>query len=442
MPGPTPVMVQGDQNLPDKVDVVVIGGGIVGSSTALELAQQGLSVALCEKGGIAQEQSSRNWGWVRISRRDSREVPLMAHALTLWRDLETRSGRDVGYRRNGISFVCHDDATLENFTRWQRHLEPHGIASRILSPKEMRELDPQSQIEGLGALYTPDDGYAEPQKAAPAIAELARSKGVHILTACAARVVETAAGQVSAVVTERGMIRCNAAVVACGAWSNLFLGNLGIDLPALNVAGHVLRTDPADGGPKDAVWTKEFTIRKRQDGGYTIARGGANTVDIVPNSFRYMMKFRKALRDQYKDLHFRLGRQFWQELSRAKGWSGEEVTAFEKLRVWDPAPNPGLLKTVMTQVAQAFPGLGDVQVAQYWSGMMDVTADAVPVISDTKTPGLFIASGFSGHGFGIGLGAGRLMADLVSGNDPVVDPQAFRLSRFSDGSPIAPESEF
>lgn len=96
MPGPYVVPVHGDADLPERVDVVVVGGGIIGCSTALELVESGLSVALCEKGGIGREQSSRNWGWVRISRRDPREVPLMAEALRIWQGLDARIGRDTG----------------------------------------------------------------------------------------------------------------------------------------------------------------------------------------------------------------------------------------------------------------------------------------------------------------------------------------------------------
>lgn len=83
--------------------MVVIGGGIIGCSTALELAERGMTVALCEKGGIGHEQSSRNWGWVRITRRDPREVPLMAEALRIWPDLAKRTGRDLGYTRAGVA---------------------------------------------------------------------------------------------------------------------------------------------------------------------------------------------------------------------------------------------------------------------------------------------------------------------------------------------------
>lgn len=440
MPGPTPVPVHGDPELPEKVDVVVIGGGIIGCSTALELAESGYRVAVCEKGGIGHEQSSRNWGWVRITRRDPREIPLMAESLRLWANLDKRTGRSTGYTAAGITFVCSNEKMVENYRRWKEHLEPFQIRSELLSAEEMRNLNTGSQLEGVGALHTPADGRAEPQKAAPAIAEAARARGASILTHCAVRVVETEAGRISGVVTERGSIKCSAVVVAGGAWSNLFLGNMGIDLPALGVVSHVLRTNPIDGGPKDAVWTNKFAIRKREDGGYTISRGSGTTVDIVPNSFRYAAKYLRALKMQGRELHFRVGKRFLHEARRPTRWKPDEVTPFERDRVFDPEPSPRMLNDLVSNVVEAFPALRDATVAQRWAGCIDVTPDAIPVISDVaSTPGLYIATGFSGHGFGIGPAAGGLMADIVSGRRPRVDPKEFRFSRFTDGSRIAPD---
>ncbi|SOC34811.1 glycine/D-amino acid oxidase-like deaminating enzyme [Rhizobium subbaraonis] len=437
MPGPYVVPVHGDADLPKEVDVVVIGGGIIGTSTALELSERGLRVALCEKGGIAQEQSSRNWGWVRIACRDPREVPLMAASLRIWDTLDERTGRDTGFKRAGIIFTSSTEREFADHSSWIRNLDGYDIEARMLTGAEFREMYPGTTMNLKGALYTPTDARAEPQKAAPAIAEAARANGAAILTECAVRGIETAAGAVSGVVTERGAIACKAVVLAGGAWSSLFAGTLGIHLPQLKVLNSVLRTTPLDGAPEQTMWASGFAFRKRQDGGYTVASGHENIVDIVPKSFRFAFDFLPALKMQWRSLKFRAGWRFFDEARIASRWALDEPSPFEYCRVLDPVPSRKMSDNALSSLRRAFPVFERAQVAQRWGGLMDVTPDAIPVISAVdRIPGFHIATGFSGHGFGIGPGAGRLMADIVTGATPVVDPRDFRLSRFTDGSKI------
>ncbi|WP_062763366.1 FAD-binding oxidoreductase [Falsirhodobacter sp. alg1] len=437
MPGPYVVPVHGNADLPEKVDVVVIGGGIIGASTALELAEQGVKVALCEKGGIGHEQSGRNWGWVRITRRDPREVPLMAEALRIWPTLAERTGRDLGYKRAGIAFACATDKEFEEHQRWLLHLRDYDLGSRMLSPAEFAAMSPSSTMTLKGALFTLGDARAEPQKAAPAIAEAARDRGAHILTECAVRGIETKAGQVCGVVTERGEIACDQVVLAGGAWCSLFARNSGLRLPQLKVINSVIRTTPLQGGPEHSIWAQGFSIRKRQDGGYTVANGFRNVVNIVPDSFRYMRDFLPALGSQWSALMLRFGGQFYDEARIPNKWSLDEASPFEYNRVLDPKPALHLQDRSLENLRKAFPVFDKAKIAQRWAGAIDVTPDAVPVISAVDTiPGFYIATGFSGHGFGIGPAAGRLAADLVTGSTPLVDPAPFRFSRFSDGSKI------
>ncbi|NVO27212.1 FAD-binding oxidoreductase [Donghicola sp. C2-DW-16] len=437
MPGPFVVPVHGDLDLPKKVDVVVIGGGIIGCSTALELAEQGLKVALCEKGGIGHEQSSRNWGWVRITRRDPREVPLMAEALRIWPTLAERTGRDLGYKRSGIAFACGTPKDYAEHERWLEQLKDYQFDSRMMSREEFAAMTPGFELPIEGALYTSADGRAEPQKAAPAIAEAARERGAHILTECAVRGIETKGGAVCGVVTERGEIECEQVVLAGGAWSSLFARNTGLRLPQLKVKNSVIRTKPLEGGPEHAIWYDGFAIRKRQDGGYTIADGFRNIVDIVPDSFRYMRDFMPALGVQWKALMLRFGGRFYDEARLPNKWSLNEASPFEYNRVLDPKPSFSLQDEALRNLRKAFPVFEKAEIAQRWAGAIDVTPDAIPVISGVDDiPGFYIATGFSGHGFGIGPAAGRLTADLVRGVTPLVDPTPFRFSRFSDGSKI------
>ncbi|MER9585374.1 FAD-binding oxidoreductase [Mesorhizobium sp. M0276] len=437
MPGPYVLPIVGDEKIPQRVDVVVIGGGIVGASTALELAERGHSVALCEKGGISCEQSSRNWGWVRLSRRDIREMPLMMEAKKIWNGLVERIGRETGYRETGIVFTAPSEGDQAQNAVYRDQLQSFQVSSNLLSARELKDKYPELDLPLHGALSTPSDGRAEPQLAGPAIALAARERGANILVECAVRGLELAAGRVSGVVTEHGPIACDSVVLAGGAWSNFFARRYGIDIPQLNVTASVLRTNPLEGGPEEAMWCKDFALRKRLDGGYTIASGHENVVDIVPRSFKYMFKYLPALRSDWKSLNFRISGQFFKDMLDAKQRPLDEASAFEYTRVLDPVPSKKLSDGALNALAKHWPVFRHATIAQRWGGVIDVTPDAIPVIdAAAKVPGLFIATGFSGHGFGIGPAAGRLMADLVTGKPPVVDPKAFRLSRFSDGTRI------
>lgn len=443
MPGPRVTPVQGDEHLPSKVDVVVIGGGIIGTSTALELAEKGVRVALCEKGGIGQEQSSRNWGWVRISRRDPREIPLMVEALRIWPGLKERTGRELGYKKSGIMFACRTDKQMAQYEAWSEHLKPYQLDCRMALGKDFDNLMPGCTEPVKGGLFTGADGRAEPQLAAPAIAEAARDRGAAILTECAVRCVETSAGKISGVVTERGPIACDAVVLAGGAWSRLFSGNLGISFPQLKVMNTVVRTDPIEGGPEAAYWTKDFAFRKRKDGGYTLANGSVNVADIVPDSFRLAIKYLPALQHQWRDLRLRFGPRFAQEAAYPRKWRSDETTPFEYTRVLDPKPSHKVIRKTLSEAAKAFPIFADAKIQQSWAGYIDVTPDAVPAISGVDSlPGFYIASGFSGHGFGIGPAAGRLMSEIVTGGETCVDPTPFRFTRFSDGTRLKPDDGF
>ncbi|MDQ2801563.1 MAG: FAD-binding oxidoreductase, partial [Pseudomonadota bacterium] len=291
--------VPSDPAAPARADVVVIGGGIIGVSTALALAEKGLSVALCEKGGIGAEQSSRNWGWCRTMGRHEAEIPLAMESLRLWRGMNARTGRETGFRQAGIAYLCATEDELAAQSRWLDQARPYQVDARILRGAELARLLPGAAQPFAGALVTPSDGRAEPSLAAPTIAEAARTRGAAILTGCAVRGIETTGGQVSAVATERGRIACNAVVLAGGAWSRLFCGNTCIDLPQLKVLGSVLRTRPLD-GPDITAGGADFAFRKRLDGGYTVARRGANVADIVPDSFRLLPRFWPALKTEWK----------------------------------------------------------------------------------------------------------------------------------------------
>jgi len=432
--------VEPDAELPHRTSVVVIGGGIIGVSTALFLAQKGIPVVVCEKGIIGGEQSGRNWGWTRVMGRDEREIPLGLESLKLWRRMNSLVEAETGFTECGIAYLCDSDKDVANYEAWLDKARPYQVDSRLLGPDEVERVLPGAARRFKGALYTPTDGRAEPQRAAPAIAAAVRRAGGVVLTGCAVRGVETKGGRVSGVVTERGPIACDSVVLAGGAWSRLFSGNVevggrGIDLPQLKVLGSVFRTEKLDGGPETSAGGMAFSFRKRADGGYNVAKRNSSISDITPDSFRLFSEFLPNLKKSWRELRLRVGERFVTEWRTPRRWAMDEISPFEQVRVLDPAPDASVLTGAREQLASVFPAFTAMKVAESWAGLMDVTPDAVPVIGPVDSlPGFHIATGFSGHGFGIGPGAGRLMADIVAGDAPVVDPAPFRFGRFADGS--------
>lgn len=412
---------------PANADVVIVGGGIIGLSTALFLARRGLAVVVCEKGQFVGEQSSRNWGWVRRMGRDPRELPLIVEAMRIWERMGDLVDADVGFRRTGILYLCDSDADVAHHEDWVMRAGDFAFDSRIVRGRELESLLPGAARSWHAALHTASDARAEPQKAAAAIGRAAAAAGAVLVAKCAVRDVETTGGRVSGVVTEHGRIDCPEVVVAGGVWSTKLLRRLGLRLPQLGVRASVLRTAPVSGGPEGAAWCRDFAYRKRLDGGYTIADGGQNRHDIGTDSFRYFLDFVPMMRQEWGS--FSLG------LSTGPAADSSGPTAFERTRTLDPAPLENRLSATYAALQRAFPIFEGVAVEQSWAGMIDATPDAIPVISRVRSlPGLVVATGFSGHGFGIGPGAGRLAAELVAGEAPVVDPTPFRYERFIDGT--------
>ncbi len=425
--------------LPEAADVVVVGGGIVGCSAALFLARRGISVVLCEKGRIAGEQSGRNWGWVRQQGRSPLELPLMIRSLEIWRGLDALVAADTGFVQGGCLYLAASARELEEHAAWLPIAAEHGLDTRLLSARELAGTLDAPAGRWSGALYTASDGRAEPARATPALARGAERAGAAVLTQCAVRGLELEAGRVAAVVTEHGRIRTGTVICAAGAWSSLFCGPLGVRVPQLRIAGTVARCAPTRSVLHGAAFSPRVAIRRRADGGYTLAHGAALEHEIVPDSLRFAPKFWPAWRQERGAIRLRVRRSLLDELRQSRRWPLDEVSPFERCRVLAPAPSRGILDEVRAHLRACFPEIADAPIVESWGGMIETSPDVLPIIGAVPTlPGFFLATGFSGHGFGIGPAAGRLVADLATGADPGINVQAFRLERFFDGSPIRP----
>jgi len=408
------------------VDVAIVGGGIVGLATAYHLTRQGAKVAVFEKGDLAGEQSSRNWGWVRTLLRDLPEVPLAVRATTLWRELQAQT--DVGFRESGIVYLARDQAQLQAQSSW---LASSGFrGARMLGADATRALLPPSPVPWQGSLYSPTDAVAEPALATAAIARLAAAQGCQVFERTAVRGIRRDGERVTGLQTEHGDVHAGQVLVAGGAWSRLICGNLGVELPQLKVRASVLRASSPASQLDLTVNGGDFTCRRGADGHYVVSQFNASYADIVPDSFRLLRQYLPTWLANKALVRLRLGPEFMRELRMPRRFGGDAPTPYEQHRALDPTP-ARRTPLALQKLTAAFPSFADARILKMWSGYIDVMPDAMPVIeADANRPGLFVATGFSGHGFGIAPAVGEAMAQLMAGQTPAIDLAPFRLSRF------------
>lgn len=422
--------VETSLDMPASTSVAVIGGGLIGLTAALTLAERGIPVVVLEKGRVGGEQSSRNLGWIRKMGRAKDDVPLSLASDRLWAEMPLRVGGDVGYRQSGIMYIVRTEAEMARHGNWLESVKDFCLDSRLLSADDIDRLVPGGTGTWAGGIYTPSDGRAEPAVVASWIARAAQAKGAVIVENCAARTLSMSAGRVSGVMTERGEIRCDHALLAGGLWSRRFLGNHGVALLALPILASVARTGPLDAGDI-TVGAPDFSFRKRLDGGYTIGHRGAMHAPMTLDNLLIGSRYLSSLRHEWTNVRVTLGRQFISDLALSRRWRGDRPSPFERVRTMDPTANADINREALDNIGKAWPAFKNAVVKQHWAGMIDVTPDSLPVIcSVARIPGLTVATGFSGHGFATSPGAGQLAADLITGSTPLVDPAPYRFERF------------
>lgn len=426
--------------LPDAADVVVIGGGVIGICTALFAARNGQRVVVLEKGRVAAEQSSRNWGWIRQQGRDPAEMPIMAEAQGLWTQLSRETNEQIGLQQAGVSYLAYGAAAMAKFEDWLPHAAANGAESRLLDPADVAAMYPDLTDRPVGGLHTASDMRAEPWVAVLAFAQIAERAGAQIIEGCAVRCLDITNGSVTGVITELGTIRTPRVVLAGGAWSALFLRNHGIALPQLSVRSQVAATEPVADVGQVAGSAKRLSFRRRADGGYTLAPNGASELFVGPDAFRALPNYLNQLRGDPLGCMLKPAAPagFPDAWGTKRRWRADEVTPFERMRILDPKPVPRKMARLARDFEAMFPQLGPVRIKTAWAGMIDTMPDIVPVVDHAPLEGLIVGTGMSGHGFGIGPAMGRILADMAFGRSTGHDLDRFRFSRFTDGTVMVP----
>lgn len=366
-------------------DVVIIGSGIMGNSTAYYLAQKGRSVIVLEKSkNIGDGGSSRNGGGVRQSGRDPRELPLAMYGVKhLWPFLSEELDTDVEYYQEGNLRLGKTEAHRTILRDIVAGGSSQGLALEMIDGEQVREICPYMSEEVIGASWCPSDGHANPLRTTLGYYRKARQLGVRFITGQEVVAIRKVRGKARRVMTTDETYEAETIVLAAGYESRAIAATVGIDVPM-------------------SRWLLETLVTEAQ-----------------PPMFYQMLGTAAAdfYGHQSKHGSFVLG-----------GTSGMEGVNKDN---GTPVTSSMTTASICRGVVGYIPSLRDAKVVRTWAGWIDYSADKVPVISFVEeVPGLILACGFTGHGFGIGPTVGTLLSQMAAGEEPVLDIGAFRYDRF------------
>jgi sarcosine oxidase subunit beta len=384
--------------LPARSEVVVVGGGVMGTSTAFHLAEAGVGVLLLERGQLAGGSTSKAAGGVRAQFSDPLNIVLGARGLEAFARFGERPGQQIDLHRNGYMFLLtrpDDVADFEAAVALQNDL---GVPTRLLDAAGAAALAPGVRTDDvLAATFHPGDGYCAPEAVVLGYAAGARRHGATVRTGVEVVALDARGDGTTTVRTTAGDVTAEAVVCAAGPWSGAVGAMGGVELPVTPLRRQILVTEPLP----EAVAA-------------TLPASMPMTIDAATTFY----------------LH-REGPGVLLGMS----WTGEQPGFHHDL---DDAWMPDLTAAIEHRA----PALLDVGVATGWAGLYEVTPDHNALLGEATARsdrGRFLyATGFSGHGFLQGPAVGEILRDLYLGRDPFVDVTPLSAGRFAAGS-LRPE---
>lgn len=411
-------------------DVIVIGAGIVGCSAAYYAARSGMRVLVVERDAPGSAQSGRNLGFVRQQNRDFRELALMVGAMRIWEGIEAELGRRVGWRQGGNLTLAVSEADLAAQRDWQRRASAEfGLDTRLLSAVETQALVPQLATDRgvLGAMFTASDGKAEPALATRAFFDAALEAGATFSFGRPVTRLDTSAGRITGIAIGNQRHRAQTVIVAAGAGSAALLRKIGLNLPQEFIRATVARTVPA-AGQTVAPCVSGPQVGMRQDwrGAFVLSVAGGE-YDPRPDSWRHLRWYAATRKLNPDAARIDYLAPFKRLLPRK---APAALADFLPNRV--PAhPAAFRVEQARSEFAEFFPGLGNLAIETCWAGIIDVLPDVIPALGPTAhLSGLLIGTGFSGHGFGPGPMAGKVLSELAAGRPAPVDISSLSPDRF------------
>ncbi len=410
-------------------DVIIVGGGIMGCAAAYYAARAGLSVLLFERDTPGSAQSGRNLGFVRQQGRDLRELPLAIGAAQLWQEIERDLGRKLGWAQCGYLALAMSEKELERQEAWRKEALSHGLDTRILSATDVRshlpDLAPDVGVKG--AMFTVSDGQAEPNRATRAYFDVALEQGAEAVLGHRVARIETAAGRANGVWSNGKFYGASTIICTAGAGSARLLRPLGILLPQEIIRATVARTEPLSAAFPCCVSCPMTGMRQARDGAMILSVAGGE-YDVRLNSLRFAGWYRKARQENPNASRINFLAPFRRILSHGAPPPIADISPSSDC----VPPEPKRIHQAYDEFAKFFPALAGIEITASWAGYIDTLPDMVPALGEVqKVPGLIVATGFSGHGFGLGPMVGNLLTRLVKNEAPGVDVGPLSPERFS-----------
>ena len=379
---------------------LIIGGGIAGASTAFYLARLGGDVALLERGEIASEASGVNAG--QIGATGWGDVPDLAAYLTmgslqLFKELQLDLGYDIDFRQSGSLTAIHTSKQYDYMRDRVLSQLSRGHQVELLTPREVRSIEPEINQALLGYMYTPLRAQADPVKTTQAFAQAAASAGARILTNHVVTSIESRPDGGYAVTTSCGEFRCRELVIAAGAWCGPVGEMLGLRIPIVPVRGQMWATE--------SLPPSVFQTMSSAESAYAWSADDGADTSTPP------------------ELTHKGGVRMTRHLYGRQRRNGEIIFGGDRQLVgYDSRVAPTGIEVNKGHASEVLPMLSALPVARTWAGLMPFPLDGDPLIgSIPQREDLYIVSGLASSGFGRGPMAGKLLAEFIhSGHRPQV----------------------